>query len=154
MSFRVKLLAVFLGIFFAGAGFASCRRPQRLAVEELVIQRGGVTLAAVQAELAITNEERGRGLMHRQSLDDGKGMLFVFDRDQILSFWMKNTYIPLSIAFISSDGRIIEIRDMQPHDLSPVRSSRSVRYALEVPQGWFSRVGVYPGDVVVIPRRL
>jgi uncharacterized membrane protein (UPF0127 family) len=61
---------------------------------------------------------------------------------------MKNTFIPLSIAFIAADGRITEIRDMQPHDESPVRSSRSVRYALEVPQGWFGRAGVKPGDVV------
>jgi uncharacterized membrane protein (UPF0127 family) len=84
--------------------------------------------------------------MYRKSLDDGKGMLFVFDRDESLSFWMKNTLIPLSIAFIASDGRILEIRDMEPESLTPVHSSRSVRYALEVPQGWFDRAGVKPED--------
>jgi uncharacterized membrane protein (UPF0127 family) len=63
---------------------------------------------------------------------------------------MKNTIIPLSIAFISSDGHIMEIKDMQPNDLNSVKSSRSVRYALEVPQGWFNRVNVKLGDVVKI----
>jgi uncharacterized membrane protein (UPF0127 family) len=86
--------------------------------------------------------------MYRKKLPDGEGMIFIYDRDQQMSFWMKNTLIPLSIAFIASDGRIIEIRDMQPHDLSAVKSSRSVRYALETPQGWFDRAGVKAGDVI------
>jgi uncharacterized membrane protein (UPF0127 family) len=101
-------------------------------------------------EIARTNEQRSQGLMHRTKLDDGKGMLFVFDRDDIVSFWMKNTLIPLSIAFISSDGRIMEIRDMEPESLAPVHSSRSVRYALEVPQGWFSRVNLGVGDRLIL----
>jgi uncharacterized membrane protein (UPF0127 family) len=86
--------------------------------------------------------------MYREKLPDGEGMIFVYERDQILSFWMKNTYIPLSIAFITSDGRIIEIKDMYPHDTNSVLSSRSARYALEVPQGWFLRAGVQIGDMV------
>jgi uncharacterized membrane protein (UPF0127 family) len=88
--------------------------------------------------------------MYRKNLGDGKGMLFIFDRDEILSFWMKNTRIPLSIAFIAKDGRILEIRNMQPQDETPVRSSRSARYALEVPQGWFSRAGIAPGDILAL----
>jgi uncharacterized membrane protein (UPF0127 family) len=88
--------------------------------------------------------------MFRTSLAEGRGMLFVFDRDQIMSFWMRNTRIPLSIAYIRSDGGILEIRDMRPLDESLVRSSRSVRYALEVPQGWFDRVGVKAGDRLLL----
>ena len=88
--------------------------------------------------------------MHRDSLEDGYGMLFIFEKDQVLSFWMKNTFIPLSIAYITSDGRIVDIKDMYPLDESSVVSSRSVRYALEVPQGWFSRAGVHLGDIVII----
>ena len=68
------------------------------------------------------------------------------DRDEMMSFWMKNTLVPLSIAYIAQDGRILEIHDMQPEDLTPVRSSRSARYALEVPQGWYDRAGIAPGD--------
>jgi uncharacterized membrane protein (UPF0127 family) len=88
--------------------------------------------------------------MYRKNLSDGEGMLFIFERDDVLSFWMKNTLIPLSIAFIASDGRILEIRNMQPHDLNSIKSSRSVRYALEVPQGWFSRAGVRVGDRLLV----
>ena len=88
--------------------------------------------------------------MHRQSLPDGQGMLFIFERDDILSFWMKNTYIPLSIAFITYDGHIIDIKDLYPHDTNSVTSSRSARFALEVPQGWFNKTGVKVGDVVII----
>ncbi|GHV55363.1 hypothetical protein AGMMS49579_18030 [Spirochaetia bacterium] len=117
---------------------------------DLSIQRAGAEPVLMEVELARTDPERAQGLMHRKSLDDGKGMLFIFDRDQIMSFWMKNTLIPLSIAFIASDGRIIEIKDMEPLNESPVHSSRSVRYALEVPQGWFSRAGIGIGDILQI----
>jgi len=119
-------------------------------VRELPIERDGKRIAVVKAEIASTAKERSQGLMFRKKLPDGKGMLFIFERDEIHSFWMKNTYIPLSIAFISSDGRIIDIKDMYPQDENTVSPSRSVRYALEVPQGWFSRSGVEPGDIVNI----
>lgn len=99
-------------------------------------------------EIADTEETRSQGLMHRDELPENHGMLFVFDRDQRMSFWMKNTSIPLSIAYISSDGVIREIHDMEPHDLDSVRSSRSARYALEVNQGAFERNGIEVGDQV------
>jgi len=123
---------------------------QKLPVEVITIERDGLIIASVKAEIASTEEERAQGLMFRENLPDGEGMLFIFDRDQILSFWMKNTYIPLSIAYIAHDGRIIDIKNMYPNDETPVPSSRSVRYALEVPQNWFTRTGVKEGDVVKI----
>jgi len=107
--------------------------------------------AQVVAEIARTPGERELGLMFRKELADGKGMLFVFESDERLSFWMKNTLMPLSIAYISSDGSIREILDMEPRSLAPVSSQYSVRYALEVPQGWFSRAGVRVVDRVVLP---
>ncbi|GHV93430.1 hypothetical protein AGMMS50268_39330 [Spirochaetia bacterium] len=115
---------------------------------ELSIQRAALGPVSMEAELARTDQERAQGLMYRESLDDGKGMLFIFDRDQRMSFWMKNTLIPLSIAFIASDGRITEIKDMEPLSLSTVNSERSVRYALEVNRGWFGRAGIGIGDIV------
>ena len=99
-------------------------------------------------EIAETPEDRARGLMHRDSLPDDHGMLFVFDRDQQLSFWMKDTSIPLSIAYIARDGTIREIHDMEPFSLEPVRSTRSVRYALEVNRGAFEAAGIHVGDRV------
>jgi uncharacterized membrane protein (UPF0127 family) len=136
-------------IFVLNAGFAACS-PQKQKTAVLGIERQNAAAVEITVEIARTDEERSKGLMYRKVLPDGDGMLFIFDRDQQLSFWMKNTIIPLSIAFIASDGHIIEIKDMQPNDLTSVKSSRSVRYALEVPQGWFQRVNVKPGDVVKI----
>ena len=133
-------------VFFLGA-LAACNGRETFERQELTIQArtGSITISA---EIARNEAQRAQGLMHRQELNDGHGMLFIFERDQILSFWMMNTYIPLSIAFISNEGRILEIYDMIPHDLSPVRSSRSVRFALEVPQGWFDRAGIEIGDML------
>jgi len=100
----------------------------------------------IEIEIADTAEARRTGLMNRKSMDENHGMLFVFESDQKLSFWMKNTLIPLSIAYISSDGEILEIYDMKPESLRPVESVNSVRYALEMNQGWFERNRIGPGD--------
>jgi len=145
-SVKLRVLRVFLFLVII---FVSCSS-QKLAVREIPIERDGQRIAVVKAEIARTQEEHTQGLMYRKELPDGEGMLFVYERDQVLSFWMKNTFIPLSIAYITSDGRIVEIRDMYPHDESSVTSGRSVRYALEVPQNWFSRAGVRLGDIVTI----
>jgi len=142
-----SVFLIFLLLF--NTGFAACS-PQKQKTTVLRIERENAAAVEITVELARTDEERALGLMFRKQLPDGQGMLFVFDRDQQLSFWMKNTVIPLSIAFIASDGHILEIKDMAPNDLNSVKSSRSVRYALEVPQGWFDRVNVKAGDVVKI----
>jgi uncharacterized membrane protein (UPF0127 family) len=105
-------------------------------------------MVTVSAEYAVTDGERAKGLMWRSGLNGGEGMLFVYDRDIMMSFWMKNTLIPLSIAFISSRGEILEIFDMVPQDTHPVKSQRHCRYALEVPQGWFAEAGVRAGDMI------
>ena len=118
---------------------------EKFEKKEIIIEgRGGDISLAV--EIAKTVSQQQQGLMYRKSLKDGEGMIFVYEKDEVLSFWMKNTLIPLSIAFFSWDGKLLEIYNMEPGNLDPVRSSRSVRYALEVPQGWFGRVGLAPGD--------
>ena len=86
--------------------------------------------------------------MNRKKIPDGTGMIFIFEQDQILSFWMKNTPHPLSIAYIDSKGRIRNIFDMTPYSLSSVVSTVSVRYALEVPQGWFKNNNIQVGDTI------
>lgn len=106
----------------------------------------------VVVEVAATETERNRGLMFRKTLADGKGMLFVFDTDQRVSFWMKNTSLPLSLAYLASDGTILQVLDLAPFSEEPRPSERSIRYALEVPQGWFAKVGLKPGDRFEIPR--
>ena len=102
----------------------------------------------IKAEIARTDEERSRGFMNRKKIPEGTGMLFVFEKDEVLNFWMKNTPVPLSIAYIDSSGKIRNIFDMKPFSLEPVKSTVSVRYALEVPQGWFSRNGIKTGDKI------
>ena len=139
----------FLRIFSALVVFltilSSCSGLEKFETRELAIEGAGGRVIFM-AELARTNTQRQQGLMHRKELKDGQAMLFIYERDEILSFWMKNTLIPLSIAYIAGDGRILEIYDMEPGSLNAVSSSRSARYALEVPQGWFNRVKLGPGD--------
>jgi uncharacterized membrane protein (UPF0127 family) len=141
----------FVLFFLAGSLFVRCGAGgQSLAVRKLVIERSEGNPVTMRVEVARTDSEKAQGLMFRKKLEDGKGMLFVFENEEYLSFWMKNTYIPLSIAFVSSGGRITEIRDMEPLDLSPVRSAYTARYALEAPRGWFGRAGIRPGDRLIL----
>jgi uncharacterized membrane protein (UPF0127 family) len=99
------------------------------------LQVGGYPITA---ELAVSPEQHQVGLMHRRSLDPDCGMLFCYDEPQELSFWMRDTHVPLSIAFIDDEGRVASIEDMDPYSESPVRSSVPCRWALEANQGWFS----------------
>ena len=103
---------------------------------------------SIKVEVADTNDLREAGLMHRDSLESNCGMLFIFEESGPRGFWMKNTRIPLSIAFISDTGEILNIEDMHPHDMSTVRSDGNAKCALEVNQGWFRRNGVAIGDTV------
>ena len=107
---------------------------------------------ALTVEVALDEAHRERGLMFRKQLGPDEGMLFVYPREDRLSFWMKNTYAPLSVAFIRADGWIAQIEDMAPLDLSTHRSWVRVKFALEMPQGWFERNNVKVGDVVKIPE--
>ena len=124
---------------------ATCSGLEKFEKKELIIESGAGKIV-IRAEIARTPAQREQGLMYRKKINDGEAMLFIFERDEMLSFWMKNTLVPLSIAYILYDGRVLEIYDMEPENLSPIRSSRSVRYALEVPQGWFGRAGIGVGD--------
>ena len=100
------------------------------------------------AEVATTDQARMTGLMHRFSLQRDHGMLFVFKELQPLSFWMKNTYVPLSIAFIDGEGRIVNIEDMAPQTETTHPSRGLALYALEMKKGWFAERGIAAGAVV------
>jgi len=100
------------------------------------------------AEIATTPEQREVGLMNRFSLKPDHGMLFVFERPEPLAFWMRNTYVPLSIAFIAADGRILNIDDMQPQTDDAHWSKGPAVYALEMKKGWFAERGIGPGAMV------
>ena len=100
----------------------------------------------LKAEVASTIEQRTRGLMYRRELAGNAGMLFVYQDKARLSFWMKNTFVPLSIAFIADDGRIVHIADMAPQTTTSHASPEAVRYALEVNRGWFENAGIKVGQ--------
>ena len=102
-----------------------------------------VGVQQIEVEVASTRQQLATGLMGRRSLPDGHGMLFVFGRTQRVCMWMKNTLIPLSVAFVDSRGNIVNVDEMQPQTLTPHCGMLPVAYALEMPAGWFTahRVG-------------
>jgi len=111
----------------------------------------------LQVYVARSPEERELGLMHRRELPTDEGMLFVCDECSVQSFWMKDTPLPLSIAFLHEDGTVLKIADLQPHDLEGESSEHAVRFVLEVNQGWFEerdlRRGVkFDGPVFLVSR--
>ena len=113
--------------------------------QELPVVQLSAGMHLIRAEVAGDYSSRGRGLMHRKSLGANAGMLFIFDAAAIHCMWMKNTYIPLSVAFVDAQGAIINIADMQPHSEQSHCAARPALYALEMTQGWFAERGVQPG---------
>jgi len=131
-------------LVLAAASVLGCS--QRL--ERITLRAAGQDLSV---EVARTEAERERGLMGRKSLGPREGMLFLFDKDERLSFWMKNTLVALSIAFLSAEGKILEIEDMEPYSEKIVSSRFSSRYALEMRKGAFLELGIREGDLVTFP---
>lgn len=146
----VKKLFFILTTIFIFVPFLSCKTKKLPAKDITIIRQDGKEFI-VNAEIAEKAEDRNHGFMERKTIPDGTGMLFIFDRDQILSFWMKNTPHPLSIAYIDSKGKIRDIFDMTPYSTASIISTVSVRYALEVPQGWYKINGITVGDTVILP---
>ena len=99
----------------------------------------------IDAETAHTDEARSRGLTHRKGLSEGSGMLFVFRESAMHAMWMRNTGIPLSVAFMDEHGRILNIEEMMPNTRNHHSAARPAKYALEVNRGWFEAHGVMPG---------
>jgi len=108
----------------------------------------GIGSREVTAEVAANEAQRSTGLMYRFSMPPDHGMLFVFDEVRPLSFWMRNTYVALSIAFIDAQGRILNIEEMAPHDERSTWSAGPALYALEMRKGWFAQNGIGPGATV------
>lgn len=103
---------------------------------------------SVRAEVAGTVATRSRGLMYRRKMPKNNGMLFVYDAPEPLSFWMKNTYLPLTIAFIDRSGVIVHLEDMAPLTTTSHKSPKAVPYALEMNKGWFAANGIEVGAKV------
>lgn len=105
----------------------------------------------IQAQVASTPEQRAIGLMHRREMPTNEGMLFVFEQAGTQCFWMKNTLLPLTAAFVADDGTVVNLADMQPQSLDSHCSAKPVRYVLEMHQGWFAKRGVQAGQRLRAP---
>ncbi|MBL0726312.1 DUF192 domain-containing protein [Piscinibacter sp. HJYY11] len=135
---RRLLLALCLSA--AGMNVGAQGTPQSLPTIKL-----GAGIHNIHAQVAQTPDQRATGLMYRQSMPTNEGMLFVFEQPAQQCFWMKNTFLPLSTAFIADNGTIVNIEDMKPQTLNSHCSAQPVRYVLEMNQGWFAKRGIKPG---------
>jgi len=136
----MSTLGLALSLLLPGAAFAQ-EGPQKLPA---------ITLTAgmhqIRAEVARTDLQRQIGLMHRSAMPAGEGMLFIFEQPGVQCFWMRNTLIPLSAAFLDDEGRIVNIEDMKPQTEDSHCSKKPVRFVLEMNQGWFAKKGLSAGS--------
>ena len=157
-SVRTSLIA-FLAVFAFGvvacSGADADSPPRVPSAERRVLKvEGNGESAKVTVELATKPDQRQQGLMFRQEMDEDAGMLFIFPEDNATGFWMKNTYIPLDIAYISAEGRVLEIKAAKPLDETLLAPAGPYRYTLEVNAGWFLRHNLGPGATIHLPPDL
>ena len=112
----------------------------------LVHVKLGAGMYVIDAQIASTPEQRQTGLMLRREMPQHEGMLFVFEQESVQCFWMKNTLIPLTAAFVADDGTIVNTADMKPETTDSHCSAKPVRYVLEMNKGWFSKRNINPGS--------
>ncbi|QBE67098.1 DUF192 domain-containing protein [Pseudoduganella lutea] len=138
----MKTISALIALVAFGAATGSAAQDGRFGTTTLT---AGMHL--IKAEVAATEAQRAQGLMHRESMPANAGMVFVFDAPATQCMWMKNTLLPLSVAFIDAGGTIVNIRDMQPQTLDSHCSTKGVpvKYALEMNRGWFQQKHIKPG---------
>jgi uncharacterized protein len=141
---QIKFFPSSCAAVFALTAFVACAQtgPQ----PPLPTVRLNADIHNIQAEVAQSDDQRATGLMFRKEMEPNAGMLFVFDQPEAHCFWMKNTLLPLSIAFIADDGTVVNIADMKPLNTDSHCSAKPVRFALEMNQGWFAKRGVKAGS--------
>ena len=132
--------AALAALLFTGAALAQSGPQPKLDIVELT---AGMHL--IKAELAATPTQQATGMMFRRTMGANDGMLFVDDNASVRCFWMRNTLLPLSIAFVADDGTIVNTDEMAPNTDDSHCSTKPVRYVLEMNQGWFAKRGIKPG---------
>lgn len=141
---RALLACFFLTNFVLfSAGASAQQGPQHLPAVKLIAGQ-----YVINAELAQTPDQRSTGLMFRKTMPSSDGMLFVFEQPGVQCFWMKNTLLPLSVAFLDNDGSIVNIDEMQPETLDSHCSAKPVRFVLEMNKSWFDSRGVKVGTKI------
>lgn len=137
-----RLIAPLIGLLAALHGPAWGQDSPQLQLPRVTLSAG---MHLIQAQVASTPEQRATGLMHRKEMPVNEGMLFVFEQRAGQCFWMKNTLLPLTAAFVADDGTIVNLADMKPQTLDSHCSAEPVRYVLEMNQGWFAKRGIQAG---------
>ena len=127
------------------AALASCAALAQEPQMDLPRVKLSAGMHLIDAQLARTTDERSVGLMFRKEMPQHEGMLFEFEQASQQCFWMKNTLLPLSAAFVADDGTVVNVEDMKPQTLDSHCSAKPVRYVLEMNQGWFAKRGIKPG---------
>jgi uncharacterized protein len=135
-------LSTLAALVLAAAAVPVCAQEPQTNLPRVTLSAG---MHQIDAQVAQTIEQRTTGLMHRKEMPQHEGMLFVFDRPTIQCFWMKDTLLPLSVAFIADDGTVVNLAEMKPLALDSHCSDKPVRFVLEMNQGWFARKGLKPG---------
>ena len=132
---------------FAWLAFAAATPTAGAQEAQMNLQR--VTLSAgmhqISAQVAMTPDQREIGLMFRKEMPQHEGMLFIFEQPSVQCFWMKNTLLPLTAAFVADDGTVVNLADMKPQTTDSHCSDKPVRFVLEMNQGWFAKKGIKPG---------
>ena len=142
----VRAVAIALAL-----GAAACKTEQPATQSEAGVVRMRLGRESFTLEVADTPKKQQLGLMHRKSMPQDRGMLFVFEDERERSFWMKNTHIPLDIIYVSAAGKVVSIEQMKPLDETSVPSDGPAKYAIELNEGAAGRAGVATGDVLAIP---
>ena len=140
IAFRIHHAAPLALVAALACPAALAQSPQQLPTTTL-----SAGMHQVVAQLARSPREREIGLMWRKEMAQHEGMLFIFEEPAVQCFWMRNTYLPLSVAFVADDGRIVNVVDMQPLSLASQCSTAPVRYVLEMNQGWFAKRSIKAG---------
>jgi hypothetical protein len=125
-----------------GHGIASAEDSPQMQLQRIPLSIG---IHQIDTQLAVTSEQREIGLMFRKDMPQNEGMLFIFENPSRLCFWMKNTLLPLTAAFVADDGTIVNLENMKPQTTESHCSAKPVRFVLEMNQGWFAKKGVKPG---------
>ena len=133
----------------AALGAATLAMAASVGLAQLPTMEFSVGIHLIRADVAYTFETRAQGLMHRRSLGPNEGMFFVFPLTEVHCMWMKNTLIPLSVAFVDEKGKIISISDMQPQTETPHCAAAPAKFALEMTRGWFSARGIKAGASIL-----
>ncbi len=136
------LAAALASVLTLWAAATAAQDGPQLALQRIELSAG---MHRIEAQMAQTAQERQTGLMHRKEMPAQEGMLFIFDQPGQQCFWMKNTLLPLTAAFVADDGTIVNLADMKPQTTDSHCSAQPVRYVLEMNQGWFGKRGIKAG---------